>query len=98
MLGSVWSIEVLFWEENFVKSYCFISFAFQLNGCGREYFVGNDVSVPCDQVVGAVILCYSVVFAVNFVHDRPWDVQVFVYVCDWEEEIAGVGEAVAAWM
>jgi len=50
--------------------------------------------VPCYQIVRTVILCYSVIFAVHFIHDRPWDMQLFIDMRDWEEEIAGIGEAV----
>jgi hypothetical protein len=92
----VWSIEVEFWEENLVRSYCF-SLVSPFNAPftpfqnkkkisikgrkGKETdLIRHNIPMPSNQIIRTVILYNGVVPPIHLIHHRPLHMQLLINV------------------
>lgn len=83
MDGSVWSIDVVFWEENLVKSYCVV-FVVRVEGKEMKedwtdtHLIGNDISMPRNKIKRTMVLLDSIKQPVCLVHNFPVPMQLII--------------------
>lgn len=71
MEGSVWSMEVAFWEENLVKSYYLVSIRAVLCSMKwkKRYLVRNNIPMPRHHIKRTMILLYSIILPIRLIHN-----------------------------